>query len=137
MLFLSSPVKTLQHGKKLRLAIIRLNFIPINSLLLLIYLIQAADIVPVVIDTDAGMDDAWAIFTILRAHRDPFKAIRLVGITCVDGNTKLDNVVVNVTRTLEAGNALDVSLIPIIVNFSYSLYKYFVEMATGPCISRM
>ena len=53
------------------------------------------------------MDDAWAIFTILRAHEA--KAVKLVGITCVDGNTKLDNVVVNVTRTLKAGNALDVS----------------------------
>ena len=73
----------------------------------------------------------------MRVHKDPSKAIRLVGITCKDGNTKLDNVVVNVARTLEAGNALDVSLVPIIVAFSYSLCKYSVKMTTGPCIPSM
>ena len=61
------------------------------------------------IDTDAGTDDAWAIFTILAAHRDPSINIRLVGITCVHGNTDVDGVVMNVRRALNAANVSDVS----------------------------
>jgi len=55
----------------------------------------------VVIDTDAGTDDAWAIFMLLRAHQDPLHPIRIVGITTTHGNTGVDNVTINVTRTLD------------------------------------
>ncbi|CAG7786792.1 unnamed protein product, partial [Allacma fusca] len=55
----------------------------------------------VLIDTDAGVDDAWAIFMCLAAHRDPHVPFKVVGLTCVTGNTGVDNVTMNVTRTLQ------------------------------------
>ncbi|CAG7837635.1 unnamed protein product [Allacma fusca] len=55
----------------------------------------------VLIDTDAGTDDAWAIFMCLAAHHDPKIPLKVVGLTCVTGNTAVDNVTVNVTRTLQ------------------------------------
>ncbi|CAG7823057.1 unnamed protein product, partial [Allacma fusca] len=39
----------------------------------------------VLIDTDAGTDDAWAIFMCLAAHRDPNIPFKVVGLTCVTG----------------------------------------------------
>ncbi|CAG7823058.1 unnamed protein product [Allacma fusca] len=55
----------------------------------------------VLIDTDAGTDDAWAIFMCLAAHRDPYIPFKVVGLTCVTGNIGIDNVTRNVTRTLQ------------------------------------
>lgn len=57
---------------------------------------------PVLIDTDAGTDDALAIWMVLRAHQDPKSRIKVVGVSCVNGNTGVDNVVVNVARILGA-----------------------------------
>ena len=51
-----------------------------------------------------------AIFLAIAAHKDPSRDFHIVGITCVNGNTNVDNVCVNVTRTLKAADALDVSL---------------------------
>lgn len=50
-----------------------------------------------------------AIFMAIAAHKDPKKKFRILGLTCVNGNTTVDNVCVNVTRTLTAADALDVS----------------------------
>lgn len=81
----------------------------------------------VVIDCDAGMDDASALFMATRAHKT--KAIELVAITTTHGNTSLyvntkrknrviylklvcffrENVVRNVARTLTASSLSDVS----------------------------
>ena len=61
------------------------------------------------IDTDAGTDDAMAIIMAITAHQSKNMNFRIVAITCVDGNTKLDNVTRNVTRILETMNAHDVS----------------------------
>jgi len=55
----------------------------------------------VLIDTDAGLDDALAIIMALRAHRDPKIPFKIIGITCVAGNTEVDPVTINVTRILE------------------------------------
>ncbi|XP_021958071.1 inosine-uridine preferring nucleoside hydrolase [Folsomia candida] len=61
----------------------------------------------VVIDTDAGLDDALALFISLRAHKQADIAWRILGITCVHGNTALDNVCVNVTRVVEVAKLSD------------------------------
>ena len=53
-----------------------------------------------IIDTDAGLDDAAALFLAAEAHKAG--AIEILAVTAVHGNTRLDNVVVNVARTLQA-----------------------------------
>lgn len=60
------------------------------------------------IDTDAGVDDAIAIFLCLSAHKNPETKLTIVGITCVSGNTYVDNVCINVTRILNAAKVEDV-----------------------------
>jgi len=59
-----------------------------------------------IIDCDAGTDDATALLLAL----DPNLArrIQILGITCVGGNTTLDNVVKNVLRTLKIAGRTDV-----------------------------
>lgn len=52
----------------------------------------------VIIDTDAGMDDALAIFMALEAHKR--KEIEIIAITTVNGNTSVHNVNNNVQRIL-------------------------------------
>ena len=53
-----------------------------------------------VVDTDCGVDDAQALFLVLRAHERG--AIRLVGVTCVGSNVGLELVVGNVCAVLHA-----------------------------------
>ena len=53
-----------------------------------------------IIDTDAGLDDASALFLAAEAHKAG--VIDILAITAVHGNTKLENVIVNVARTLKA-----------------------------------
>jgi purine nucleosidase len=48
----------------------------------------------VIIDTDAGGDDAQAIILAIREARRTGKTI--LGITCIDGNAALDDVAINV-----------------------------------------
>ena len=57
-----------------------------------------------VIDTDAGLDDAHAILLAL-AHRDD---VDVVAITMTGGNSGLDNVTTNVLRTLNVAGRTDV-----------------------------
>lgn len=61
----------------------------------------------IIIDCDAGTDDALSIILLIEAHK--LRKIELMGITCVNGNTSLDNVISNVFRTLEVCNGNDVS----------------------------
>lgn len=58
----------------------------------------------VIIDTDAGLDDALAIFMALAAHKR--KEIEVIAITTVHGNTEVHNVNNNVLRILETANLL-------------------------------
>lgn len=51
-------------------------------------------------DVDAGTDDAWALFMLIKAMDS--ELCEILAITCVNGNTSLDNVVVNVLRVLKA-----------------------------------
>lgn len=62
-----------------------------------------------IIDTDAGADDAVAILYTLGAEKLKDN-VRTIGITCAYGNTEVDNVVVNVLKTLKTVDRLDVSL---------------------------
>ncbi|XP_015108975.1 inosine-uridine preferring nucleoside hydrolase [Diachasma alloeum] len=60
----------------------------------------------VIVDCDAGYDDAAALVLLIAAHKQ--KQLEIKAVSCVNGNTKLDHVVRNVFRTLEACNALDI-----------------------------
>jgi inosine-uridine nucleoside N-ribohydrolase len=61
----------------------------------------------VIVDVDAGVDDAMALLLLLSA--DGRKDIEILGITCSHGNTHVDNVCINVLRLLEAVGRSDVS----------------------------
>jgi len=61
----------------------------------------------IIVDCDAGIDDALALIILLAGHTD--KRLNIKAITCVNGNTKVDNVVRNVFRTLHVCNCTDVS----------------------------
>jgi inosine-uridine nucleoside N-ribohydrolase len=57
------------------------------------------------IDTDAGVDDATAILLCLDAE-----GVDVVGISCVGGNTSLQNVIRNVNRTLKIYRREDIPI---------------------------
>lgn len=59
----------------------------------------------VIIDVDTGVDDAQAIMVALAAPD-----VEVLGITCCEGNTPLENVLKNTLRVLKVCNRLDVSL---------------------------
>ncbi|XP_054016615.1 uncharacterized protein LOC128897017 isoform X2 [Hylaeus anthracinus] len=59
----------------------------------------------VIIDTDAGPDDAVAIFLTLRSQ---CAGVEVIAITCSYGNTYLDNVVQNVLKVLTVANRSDI-----------------------------
>lgn len=56
-----------------------------------------------IIDCDAGIDDAQAILVALAAPN-----VEVVAITCVAGNTTIENVCVNVLKVLELCNRTDI-----------------------------
>lgn len=59
----------------------------------------------VIIDTDCGIDDAQAIMMALAAPN-----IEVLGVTCVFGNTAVENVCQNVLRVLSVCERAGVSL---------------------------
>lgn len=63
----------------------------------------------VIIDVDAGCDDAWAILMLIKAEEK--MNIKILAITCVAGNTTLDNVTRNVARILQTAKRTDVNTI--------------------------
>uniref|UniRef100_A0A8D9B3E1 Inosine-uridine preferring nucleoside hydrolase n=2 Tax=Cacopsylla melanoneura TaxID=428564 RepID=A0A8D9B3E1_9HEMI len=54
----------------------------------------------VILDVDAGIDDAWAILVMLRAEQK--NLVEIIAITCCHGNAELPDVVDNVCRILQA-----------------------------------
>lgn len=63
----------------------------------------------IIVDCDTGTDDAVALIILIAAHKK--QQIEIKGITCVRGNTDVDNVVRNVFRILDICGTLDVSII--------------------------
>ena len=61
----------------------------------------------IIVDCDAGIDDALALIILLANHTT--KRLNVKAITCVNGNTKVSNVVKNVFRTLHVCDCTDVS----------------------------
>ncbi|XP_069684495.1 uncharacterized protein [Periplaneta americana] len=62
-----------------------------------------------IIDTDAGVDDAVALFLALGYEAKQRNcSSRIIAITCVFGNTNVDNVVVNVLKILKTSNRLNI-----------------------------
>lgn len=62
-----------------------------------------------VIDTDAGGDDAFAIAFVLSVARN-MSGLDVIAITCVYGNTVVENVEINVLKTLTIINKTEVRL---------------------------
>lgn len=60
----------------------------------------------IIIDVDAGSDDAVAILLLLAL--EPDSDFKVLGITCTHGNAKVDDVCANVLRTLETIDRQDV-----------------------------
>jgi len=63
-----------------------------------------------VIDTDAGADDAMAILLLLSARANNDTNFDIVAITCTYGNTNLKNVEKNVLKTLTIANESKVTI---------------------------
>lgn len=72
------------------------------------------------IDTDAGVDDATAILICLNCPD-----VEIIGISCVDGNASLQNVIRNVNRTLKVWGKTD---IPIYAGCSKALIQPSMEI---------
>uniref|UniRef100_A0A7G3AUC2 Putative inosine-uridine preferring nucleoside hydrolase n=1 Tax=Lutzomyia longipalpis TaxID=7200 RepID=A0A7G3AUC2_LUTLO len=60
----------------------------------------------IILDTDSGYDDAWALFMLLKAHS--LNLIQLVAIVCGSGNTHVDYCLVNTCRVLEVAQQKDI-----------------------------
>ena len=59
-----------------------------------------------IIDSDTGIDDAMAILMALEAHKR--KAIEVLAITAVNGNTTEPDAERNILRTLDAAGCRDI-----------------------------
>ncbi len=82
----------------------------------------------IILDVDTGVDDAFAI---LFAARHP--EINLLGVTCVDGNTNIDQVLANTLKVLDAAGAGDIPVARGAVHplLGKSQYAEYVHGADG------
>lgn len=71
----------------------------------------------VIFDTDMGTDDAWALLMLLKAEKY-LKNIEILAVTCVFGNTSVDNAIKNTYHILQSMDRSDVRLA------NYRLIKY-------------
>lgn len=62
----------------------------------------------VIVDCDAGVDDALALIMLIGAHKRG--DIEIKAITCVTGNVPVDKVVINVFRILKTCQVSEVSI---------------------------
>lgn len=61
----------------------------------------------IILDTDMGTDDMWALIMLLKAEKH-FSNIKLLAITCVHGNTTMDHVINNAFAVLDIMKRADV-----------------------------
>lgn len=64
----------------------------------------------IILDTDQGVDDGFALLALLKAEK-LYGNIKLLAITCLAGNTDLENVLRNTLRILHDTNRMDVTRI--------------------------
>ena len=85
----------------------------------------------IILDVDTGVDDAFAV---LFAAMHP--GINLLGITCVDGNTNVDQVVANTLKVLDAAGANEIPVARGAVRplLGVSQYAEYVHGADGMVI---
>ncbi|CAK9818095.1 Probable uridine nucleosidase 2 [Anthophora quadrimaculata] len=84
----------------------RWKFIAIAFLFFMLCGVRSTDTLEkIIIDTDAGADDAVAILLTLKSESKGFKVI---AITCSYGNTDLENVATNVLKILTVANRSDI-----------------------------
>ena len=57
----------------------------------------------IILDVDTGVDDAFAVLFAARHAQ-----LNLLGVTCVDGNTNVDQVVANTLKVLDAAGAAEI-----------------------------
>jgi inosine-uridine nucleoside N-ribohydrolase len=69
---------------------------------------KSRPVLNLVIDTDVGSDDAMAIILCCAAQMKG--DVNIWGVTCVHGNTSLQNVCANTLKTLHTLGRLDVSI---------------------------
>lgn len=60
-----------------------------------------------IFDQDGGIDDAWALQMLLKAEKH-LKSVKVLAITTVNGNTRIENVIKNTYRVLDGLNRTDV-----------------------------
>lgn len=78
----------------------------------------------VILDVDTGIDDAFAL---LFAALHPM--IKLLGVTCVDGNTNVDQVIINTLKVLDAAGAGEIPVArgavrPLLGSSKYAQYVH-------------
>ncbi|XP_024943707.1 probable uridine nucleosidase 2 isoform X2 [Cephus cinctus] len=88
----------------------------------------------VIIDVDAGPDDALALLLALASEKIDNNGLEVLAVTCTYGNTVLENVITNVRKTLTVANRSDISIYagaakPLIQK--YTPDKYFGEDGLG------
>ncbi|KAG8228828.1 hypothetical protein J437_LFUL008324 [Ladona fulva] len=69
---------------------------------------MASPVGKILMDVDVGNDDAWALLMATSNYAQNILGTELIGITCVQGNTEVDHVVVNVLKVLKTVNRLDI-----------------------------
>lgn len=60
----------------------------------------------IILDEDLGTDDAWALFLLLKAEKT--HNLKVLALTCVNGNGSVDNVARNNLRVLDILKRTDV-----------------------------
>jgi inosine-uridine nucleoside N-ribohydrolase len=89
-------------------------------------ILASRSVMKIIIDTDAGVDDAAAIAWLLSQDRYP---VDVLGITAVTGNTSVENVANNVLIVLDLVGRTDV---PVIIGAAAPLYQ--APSSTGAMI---
>lgn len=80
----------------------------------------------VILDTDMGADDAWALQMILKAEKES-NNVKVLAITTVDGITDVNNAIKNTYRILDGCNRTDVKyLLNARKVFAWSIYSFSI-----------